>query len=697
MKRIYLFIAVLFAINVNAQNIDFPDSSFKAKLLLSAPSNDIGQGISQNNLKIDTNGDGEISLTEAQNIYFLNIGSAGITDLEGIQHFVNLKSLLCSGNLFTNINAVAQLTHLQTLLCEGGNVTELNVSGMTTLQTLYCGNNPFTTLDLFELPNLITLNCSNSDLQSLDASHLTSLYALYIYSNPQLTYVNIKNGSIESPEAVNFDGSNNIQYMCTDDSQVVAMKNRLALFGNTSCVVNSYCSFTPGGVFYTIQGENRIDIDGNGCNTSDLFYPNLKMNLSNSSQAGTYISNAAGNYMIPVTAGTHTVTPVLENPSYFTVSPTSMVVWFPAQPSPKNQNFCITPNGIHPDVDITIIPLLPARPGFDVKYKVICRNKGNVSVSGNIQVSFNDGVLDFVSATPAVSMQTSGNLSWDFTNLQPFQTKEVVYLFNVNSPLEVPAVDINDVLDYIATAAITGQQDNLSNDNTFQFSHVVVGSLDPNDKTCLQGTKIPPSMTGKYVNYVIRFENKGNYLAENVVVKDIIDTTKFDITTLTTLSSSHPFTTHIENDKVEFIFEGINLPYQNDYNDGYVAFKIRTLPTLAIGNSFSNTASIYFDYNSPVITNTATTTIALLGVKDFEFSDYFSIYPNPANDVLNIESKNNIEITSINIYNTLGQLIVDVVHAKDVSKVDVSNLQAGNYFIRINSDKGTTNAKFVKN
>jgi hypothetical protein len=204
-------------------------------------------------------------------------------------------------------------------------------------------------------------------------------------------------------------------------------------------------------------------------------------------------------------------------------------------------------------------------------------------------------------------------------------------------------------------------------------------------------------MVGQYVHYVIRFENTGTANAQNIVIKDIIDTAKFDISTLIPITGSHPFTTRItETNKVEFIFENISLPFDDANNDGYVAFKIKTKPTLAVGNTFSNTASIYFDYNFPVVTNTATTTIQLLGTPDFEFSEYFTLYPNPTKSVLNIHAKEAAVIRSITIYNVLGQLVLAVPNAESLSTVDVSNLKPGNYFIKITSDKGSSSAKFIK-
>ncbi len=91
---------------------------------------------------------------------------------------------------------------------------------------------------------------------------------------------------------------------------------------------------------------------------------------------GSLISNSSGNYSIPVSAGTHTFTPQFENPSYFTSSPASATVSFPATASPFIQNFCITPNGVHHDLEVVVIPLEPARPGFDATYKIKYKNKG---------------------------------------------------------------------------------------------------------------------------------------------------------------------------------------------------------------------------------------------------------------------------------------------------------------------------------
>ncbi len=175
----------------------------------------------------------------------------------------------------------------------------------------------------------------------------------------------------------------------------------------------------------------------------------------------------------------------------------------------------------------------------------------------------------------------------------------------------------------------------------------------------------------------------------------MIDTAKFDLSSLVPLSGSAAYTTRITTtNQVEFIFQNINLPFAAGTNTGYVAFKIKTLPTLVVGDTFSNSANIYFDYNFPIVTNTATTTIAALGTQDFDFGSVFTLSPVPAKNSLTITTKQDVMISSVSIYNTLGQLVQVITNPS--TTIDVSGLQSGSYFVRISSDKGSATGKFIK-
>jgi Leucine-rich repeat (LRR) protein len=736
MKKIYfLFIALCIFTSVNAQIINIPDTNFKAKLLAAGTGMSIARNLLGNYFKIDANNDGQIQQSEASQVSYLDVEVSNISSLVGILNFNNLQSLKCNNNQLLSLD-VRGLSNLQLLDCNINQLTSLYVSGLTNLQSLICNNNQLLSLNVSGLTNLSTLNCFLNQLESLDVSGLTNLQQLFCYfnsisslnmsgleniqflnctynrlvsldvsglvylrvlscSNNLLTSIFLKNGSNES--SLDFSNNSNLKYICADDSQISDVQNKIIQYGYTNCTVNSYCSFVPGGTFYTINGNNKMDSNNNGCDALDIPASNLKFSISDGTFVGNMIANTTGNYIIPLQAGTHTITPVSENPSYFTISPTTVNVTFPAQVSPVTQNFCVTANGVHPDLEVAILPINRARPGFDATYKIIYKNKGNTTQSGTVNLAFNDAVLDLVLSNPVTTSQSTNNLSWDFANLLPFETREILVTLNLNSPLETPAVNAGYVLNYTTTIT-SPATDDLPNDNTFAFNQTVVNSFDPNDKTCLEGATITPTKVGDYVHYMIRFENNGTANAQNIVVKDMIDLAKFDINSIVPIKGSHSFVTNITaGNKVEFIFENINLPFDDANNDGFVAFKIKTKSTLVLGDTFTNNASIYFDYNFPIVTNTATTTIAALSVQDFVFSRYFSVYPNPVSDVLTISTKESIEVSSINIYNTLGQLVLVIPNAQNTKTVDVSSLTTGNYFIKINSDKGTSNTKFIKN
>jgi Leucine-rich repeat (LRR) protein len=654
-----------------------------------------------------------LNLTGLTNLRFCFCWRNALTSLD-VTGLVNLKTLSCADNSLSSLD-LSTLVNLESLYCENNKIADLDIrgsigmkflscgfnqlksliiSGLINLTGLDCSYNKLRSLDLHNLPSLEVLRCSENNITSLNTNDLKSLRSLDCEGN-QLEFLFLKNGRLLSIQ-VSFRDNPKLKYMCVNESHLSSIQSLVNSYGYTNCQVNTYCSFNPGGSFYKLEGNSKFDLDSNGCGLSDDKISNFNFSITDGINNGNIISNATGNYSIPVQAGTYTITPNLENPTYFNISPTTVNITFPTQTTPFVQDYCITANGVRPDLEVTLIPLVPARPGFDTKYKLVYKNKGNTIQSGAINLTFNDAVLDLVVANPVTTSETLNNLSWNFTNLQPFETREFTFTMNVNSPMETPAVNNGDILNFTTTITSLAA-DETPLDNTFTLNQTVVGSYDPNDKTCLEGAVITPALIGQYVHYLIRFENTGTFAAENVVIKDMIDLSKFDISTLIPTSASHSYVTKIsDGNKVEFIFEKINLPFDDANNDGYIAFKNKTKPTLVVNDSFTNEANIYFDYNFPILTNKATSTFKTLGTQDFDFGKHFTLYPNPTKADLNITAKETINVKSISIYNTLGQLVLVVTNADKVSKIDVSSLTSGNYFLQIKTDKGSSSKRFVK-
>ncbi len=65
------------------------------------------------------------------------------------------------------------------------------------------------------------------------------------------------------------------------------------------------------------------------------------------------------------------------------------------------------------------------------------------------------------------------------------------------------------------------------------------------------------------------------------------------------------------------------------------------------------------------------------------------IYPNPSNDKIYFAS----EMEVVEMFDVSGKI---VKNAMNVSQLNVSDLPNGIYFIRIKTDKGEFNKKFIK-
>ena len=596
---------------------------------------------------------------------------------------INLKSLICSGIGLTNLN-VSSNSNLEYLNVGYNNIATINLSQNTNLKYLSCESSHMNNLDLSNNLEIESLYCSFNDLTNLDLSHNIKLDVLYCQVN-QLISLNIKNGKIES--SVILMANPNLEFICVDEPQIIAVKE----LAGSNVNVNSYCSFTPGGNYNTITGAIIYDANANGCEVTDLPQRNIKIDINDGTNQGATFTNNSGNYKFYSDTGSFTITPNIENPAWFSVSPlTATIPFVNDNNNVVTQNFCITPNGIHPDLEVVIIPISPARPGFDAVYKIVYKNKGNQTLSGSINFQYNDANLDFVSSTTIPNSQATGNLVWNYANLMPFESRSVNVTFNVNSPTETPAVNIGDVFSFIAIGnPVLG--DETTSDNTFQFNQIVVGAFDPNDKTCLEGNMVSPIKIGEYLHYNINFENTGTFQAENVVINDVIDIEKFDINTLQVIDASHPVTTRVSGGKTEFIFENINLGASQK---GNVVFKIKTKSNLVIGNSVSNKANIYFDYNFPIETNTATTTFQALNNSSFIKDNSISIFPNPSNSIITIKCDTTIK--SIELFDVQGRVLLTKMISENSEVLDISDKANGIYFLKITSDKGIKVEKLIK-
>lgn len=79
----------------------------------------------------------------------------------------------------------------------------------------------------------------------------------------------------------------------------------------------------------------------------------------------------------------------------------------------------------------------------------------------------------------------------------------------------------------------------------------------------------------------------------------------------------------------------------------------------------------------------------LLGIEDFAVVD-FQLFPNPTENMLNIQSKTPLE--NVKIYSPQGVLVNEYTS----NTIDVSQLSAGIYFVEVTVDGENALKKFIK-
>lgn len=629
-----------------------------------------------------------LDLTSNLNLSNLQCSENQLTSLN-VNGLTNLTNLYCTQNQLTSLD-VSSLTSLQFLYCEFNQIPAINLNGLVNLKRFYCNGNLLTSLDFTGLTALEQVSCDENQLTTLDLSQQSSLVILRCRLN-NLESLFIKNGTGNGNQLY-FDGNPNIAFICVDEAELVGVGLILITYGYTNCVVNTYCTFTPGGDYNTISGTLTVDNNQDGCGPEDNKPKNIRVNVNDGSNLSAVFTNSSGLYTTYTQEGNFEVTPALENPDWYTFSPTTATIPFADNNNnTTTQNFCISPNGFHPDIEVVISPQFFARPGFDAVYRITIRNKGNQTFAeGLVGLQYDDSVLDFVSTSQAVFSQSIGNINWQYTNLLPFESRTIIVTLNVNGPTETPAVNIGDELTFIVST-FPLEADEHPDDNTFQYNQTVVGSYDPNDITCLEGNVVAATEIGNYLHYAINFENTGTFPAENIVVKTVIDPAQFDTNSLQLMYASHPVMARLTGNVVEFIFSNIDLGIGGH---GHILLKIKTDNTLTTGSTVANRADIFFDYNFPIDTGTETTVFQLLSNTGFETDNSVSVAPNPASDVVFISADNAIK--SVEMYDLQGRIIMTNLPNNKESKLNTAQLPSGIYLLRISTERGVNVQRIAK-
>jgi Secretion system C-terminal sorting domain len=454
-----------------------------------------------------------------------------------------------------------------------------------------------------------------------------------------------------------------------------------------------------------ISGKVYFDLNNNGVQNSNE--PSAKQVFLKSTDGSLVgITDTTGKYFLTGDSlKTYTLNPIFSHNYFNLITPRNRTISTTAATAQSfdNLDFAIQSNGTFPDIAVSITSG-EARPGFNSISTLTYKNIGTTVLNGTITLTL-DAKQIFISADIPPTSQNGNVLTWNYANLLLFDFKNINITLKTLVTAPLSSVAISTVSGTIAGATDANP---LNNSETTQIT--VRGSYDPNDK---QVDKISvPTVTAiatTPLTYTIRFQNTGNAEAIRVEVVDTL-TKKLDITTIEMLGASHPYEMKIVSDSgkikdftvVKWTFDDINLPDSTSNekgSHGFIKYRIKN-DTKKMGltvDSILNKAAIYFDFNSPIITNQARTLfnprVATVELKDLGLN----VFPNPVSNVLTINSTQKIEQElTIDVVNTNGQVLIHKILRGQNPQINVQELSAGLYFLKIKTSEGIGIVKIFK-
>ena len=275
-----------------------------------------------------------------------------------------------------------------------------------------------------------------------------------------------------------------------------------------------------------------------------------------------------------------------------------------------NYDFAMTPP-VTGDFCLTSLPNQPFQPGFSTYYYLTVSNLGigTEAILKFLPDSQFVEILDFDLAPDYVSGDT---LVWLFNDFEILESRRIGLKLKTatNAPLDGSLRLYSEVL--------APQGDSYLENNIVDALYIIVGAFDPNDK---QVDKEYP-LRGEELTYTIRFQNTGNFPASFISIKDTLSE-HLDLKTLRILAASHEVQLGvIDSSTVDFVFDPIFLPdsiSNEPESHGYVVFSIAPKANLPFYTEIDNSAGIYFDFNSPIITNSVKSIISKPIVLDSSF------------------------------------------------------------------------------
>lgn len=317
---------------------------------------------------------------------------------------------------------------------------------------------------------------------------------------------------------------------------------------------------------------------------------------------------------------------------------------------------------------------------------------GSVSQSGTVRVEL-IGKATIKGADKNAYTPNSNNGKIVLYNISSYNSVDIYNAFKLKIKVDTNAQS-NDTITIKVRVSNSGS-DVDTNNNFKLFKYLVRNSYDPNEKE-VYPIDIPP-LYNDWLTYTIHFQNTGSAPAFNIRLADTLDA-NLDIETFTVLNASHDKRVSLKGRALNIYFDDIMLPdsfTDKEGSKGFFQYKIKPINGLTKGNKIKNTAYIYFDYNTPVVTNTTVNEYVEKNNSIIKINEgNLMVYPNPSNGMFKLEYLSG-EIYTIEVFNSVGSQI-NLNQSPTNETINLSLQAEGIYTAKVYTSSGVYFVKLIR-
>lgn len=300
--------------------------------------------------------------------------------------------------------------------------------------------------------------------------------------------------------------------------------------------------------------------------------------------------------------------------------------------------------------------------------------------------------ITIIQSDPMYTTKTGDTYVWELDSIMIGEVREIIIVDSVSTEATVgDSVEIQSSL-------MSAESELDLTDNSMSFREMIVGPIDPNDMIATPVGIGPEHLIKKnqYITYKIRFQNVGNYPAHYVFIEDEIFY-PLNIETVEFVAASHKCDFMINQNKLCFRFDGINLPDSTSDetgSHGFVIFKLRPYDFAESKDIIQNQAAIQFDFENPILTNKIQHKILSSNLSNNEIT----FIPNPAGDyTLVVGPEDQLQnINNVEIYTTAGnQVKIPYELLNNSIMIHTHSTPKGIYLVRISTADSIFSGKLI--